>query len=480
MANPCHRLIMAKRPGRSKSSHPAAWLRCDLISPPAPSPAPIPEPLTEPIPEMLIPFVMKARRRGLPGHQDEQPMTMPSAPGRGAVTALIGVSAAFLWSCTIGPYRNVDIPTAVEGEVTPAVLAPSTGERIADIRAWRAERERLLEAFAREIYGPAPPLVTPRIAERRTITARAAGGVAGVEELRIELGVAADFNLVLVIPPGHEEPLPLIVLQNYCGNRAAFPNHPTAISPPLRGYPRTCQSPVFDPMHRAWYGRWINGPPFALAARRGYALALFYGGDVVPDRPADGAAALDQFGNGDMGALAAWAWMTSRIVDVLAADSRLDQSRIVAWGQSRYGKTALLAGTRDERFAAVVAFQSGRGGDALTRHRTGESVAGITRTFPHWFTSRFAAYAETPPPIDQHQLLALMAPRPLLIGHARRDGWSDPVGAHIATLAATPAFDLYGAPPPQFLMRDGRHGVVIEDWEATFDFLDARLHRLGG
>src|SRR5262249_20273020 len=110
-----------------------------------------------------------------------------------------------------------------------------------------------------------------------------------------------------------------------------------------------------------------------------------------------------------------------------------------------------------------------------TAHRSGESVASATRMFPHWFAPKFRAYVDADPPVDQHQLLALLAPRPLLLGHGATDKWADPEGAHLAIAGAKPAFDLYGAPGPEDFTRAGWHGIKPQDWRATLDFLDARL-----
>jgi dienelactone hydrolase len=168
----------------------------------------------------------------------------------------------------------------------------------------------------------------------------------------------------------------------------------------------------------------------------------------------------------------AWAWTASRAYEALAADPRFDAQRIALWGQSRQGKTALIAGAFDERFAAIVALQSGRGGDAPTHAFAGESVAEITAAFPHWFAQRFAT--ETPS-VDQHQLLALIAPRPLLVGHGVRDGWSDPVGAAAIREAAATVYEMLGAEPPAHFLRNGGHGIHPRDWDETLNFLDAHL-----
>lgn len=316
-----------------------------------------------------------------------------------------------------------------------------------------------------------PRDIRAEVIARRPIAASDIGGVEGVEQIEIEAGDAR-FHLVLVMPPGGA-PAPVIVMQNFCGNRAAFPGRPQAIAPPRNAYPIPCQSGVFDPLHRAVFGEWMLGPPFDRIAARGYALAMFYGGDVVPDHAPDAPAAFAALDA--EGAIAAWAWTQARVVEVLEGDARIDQDRIVAWGQSRFGKVALLAGALDLRIDAVIALQSGRGGDALTAHRSGETVAAITGAFPHWFSPRFQHYASADPPVDQHELLALISPRPLLIGHAARDSWADPAGAYQAVVGARPIFDLEGGPPPHFALRAGTHAITDEDWRLTLDFLDDQL-----
>jgi hypothetical protein len=145
----------------------------------------------------------------------------------------------------------------------------------------------------------------------------------------------------------------------------------------------------------------------------------------------------------------------------------------------------------DPRPQAVIALQSGTGGSSLDRDDVGESIEAITGSFPHWFAPRFASYAgrQGELPLDQHQLLALIAPRPILLGTARRDGWADPHGTFQAARGASPAYQLFGVPPfaqarldewsPKqrlaVYMRPGPHGIRRSDWQATLDFLDAQM-----
>lgn len=389
----------------------------------------------------------------------------------GGAVALVMGAAFGAWLYTAGPYRSVALDRPALAAAAPDALDADSTAPIVSAEAWQARRGEITEALAGEIYGPMPRDVRAEVIARNPIAASDIGGVEGVEQIEIEAG-GVRFHVVLVMPPG-DALAPVIVMQNFCGNRAAFPGRPRAIAPPRNAYPIPCQSGVFDPIHRAVFGDWMLGPPFERIAARGYALAMFYGGDVVPDHAPDAPRALAAIDA--EGAIAAWAWTHTQVIDVLQADPRIDQDRIIAWGQSRFGKVALLAGALDSRIDAVIALQSGRGGDALTAHRSGESVAAITRAFPHWFSPRFQRYASADPAVDQHELLALIAPRPLLVGHAARDSWADPAGAYQSVVGARPAFDLEGGPPPRFAFRAGTHAITDEDWRLTLDFLDDQL-----
>ena len=176
-------------------------------------------------------------------------------------------------------------------------------------------------------------------------------------------------------------------------------------------------------------------------------------------------------------------------MDVLDADPRIDPDRTALIGHSRHAKSALVAGGWDERAELVISHQSGTGGASLSRDKPGETVKQITKSYPHWFAPAYAAYAgnEAALPVDQHMLVALIAPRRVLLGNGRRDVWSDPNGAYRAAEAASAAWRVFGqdglaqdglrdfnpAGDIAFLTRPGGHGIIGDDIEAFLAFLDA-------
>jgi hypothetical protein len=252
-------------------------------------------------------------------------------------------------------------------------------------------------------------------------------------------------------------------------------------------------------------GRRFGSLNVAATIERGFGIATFNYADVDPD-------ALGAVAHGiraaylkpgqrepaphEWGSIAAWAWGISRVVDYLETDRDVDAKRIAITGVSRLGKTVMSAGAADSRIAAVIASCSGEGGAALSRRNYGETIAHLVAPtrYPYQFAGNYAKWAVDPgaSPVDANLLVALIAPRALLLQTGDTDTWSDPKGEFVAAIAARPVFELFGrhgpasdALPPAgqivgdtlaYYMHAGGHGMVPGDWGVYLDFLQKQFN----
>ncbi len=362
------------------------------------------------------------------------------------------------------------------------------------------------EALQKNVYGYFPDASQGAILDRRVVNADAFGGRGVVEEYRI--GASATFGGVkaavadeagaegfimdVVLPKNARGPSPVILMETFCPRWDTMPDPGVSGAPPADEK----RGGMLEGVATFVFGRYICTPPVEAILDAGYAIATIFPSEIVPDRDDEGLAALRRLSDGyadddtRWGAIAAWGWAFSRMIDVLEQDARLDRGAMIVWGHSRYAKAALVAAAFDPRIDGVIAHQSGTGGASLNFRKKGEGVGAIAKSYPHWFARTYAAHTDdAAPAFDQHQLLALIAPRPILLGNARRDVWSDPNGAFRSALGADPVYELYGArgldqarlkpydPAAEiaFWIRPGTHGVVKEDWPAFLAFLNAHF-----
>lgn len=421
-----------------------------------------------------------------------------------AVSGLLGVVVltTALNIGSIGKIFPILDERIAESPARPELLGPLDGAAaVVTPQAWWSERApALLAQLEANVYGRLPPPAPVEVVSKRRLQPERFKPQGRVEEWTLRTTAGAlpiELHAIAVLPPG-EGPFPVIIGETFCSNRNAFHNDPQMHGGgPADG---DCGGGGLQQvLVKAIFGKHIITPPFEKLLKRGYALVLLHPGEVTPDRADLAIPRLEAIAPAlasspqRPGAIGLWAWTFGRLLDAVEADGRFDHAREVLWGHSRYGKAALLGAALDPRADAVVALQSGTGGATLSRSFHGESVGEITAAYPHWFAPAFAAFAgkEDELPIDQHALLSLIAPRPVLLGSARQDRWSDPKGAFRAAQGADPVYALLGRQGLEqprmsafnrnadigYFLRSGLHGVTTTDWKRTLQFLDAQFAR---
>lgn len=385
----------------------------------------------------------------------------------------------------VSPLRHVLATaenTPARTALTPPVLAAGYGQGpVESLAAWRERREVLLSVFTEEIYGAPPPPAQASSTVLETLAAPDWVGAGRLELHDVQLatpGGPAAMTLAVLKPDGAVRGVFLI--PSDCGLRPLLSDARLAAPDAYRMSWCDSEGGLGGPpagLTGALFGAHVITPPLDRILQHGYAVAAWHESEIAPDSEALHAETLIRLGlDPDAadrpGVLTLWAWTLSAVVDVLKADPALGDAPVFAYGHSRRGKAVLLAGARDARIDLVLAHQSGTAGAAPHGDMTGEPVRSMARRYPHWFAPAYQRWAQGPEtalPVNQHQLIALVAPRAVHLGGGNRDTWADPAGADLAARAAAPAWRLYGVDPGAKLsshLRPGTHGVRAEDWDA--------------
>lgn len=361
---------------------------------------------------------------------------------------------------------------------------------------WHLRRDSLLRLFEEHEYGRIPAHPGIRIAARTEHTdRRALNGTATRKEVTLTFrkdGRSCGLHLLLYIPNGLQHPAAVFLGLNFGGNHTVCGDPGITLPDTRPGHPKD-EVPGRGADSTGWNIR--------ETLQRGYAVATFCNSDLCEDRPqgpALGAGAMlypEGRDSGSCGFIGITAWGLSRVMDYLEREPLVDARRVALIGCSRNGKIALWAGAQDERFAVVISSSSGSGGASLFRGNRAESIGDIAGRFPHWMAPSFARYARCTGefPVDQHQLLALIAPRPLYVADSDRDPYAVPKDEFAALKAALPAYGLFypdlpalnSAPavgvPVQgivgFHTKQGGHSITPFDWRCYYDFADLHFGR---
>ena len=419
------------------------------------------------------------------------------------ITSLCGVIASQA-SAQDANYDESKIPPYE----LPELLVTSQGKPVQTIEQWETvRRPELLELFAREMYGRSPERPPSLRHKVTSYDEQVLDGQAIRQQVTIYFSDDDDgpqMDLLIYSPQATaQSAVPAFLTLNFYGNHTISDDPGIHINP--RWMRNSKEKGVVD-NHATEASRGVSKSRWAVEEilKRGYALVTIYYGDIDPDfddgfqngvHPLSYRDGQERPGPDEWGSIAAWAWGLSCALDYLETNPHIDAERVAVMGHSRLGKTSLWAGATDPRFALVISNDSGCGGAALSRRRIGETVQQINTSFPHWFCDNFLKYngKEDDLPIDQHQLIALIAPRPVYVASAVEDRWADPRGEFLSNLHASPVYDLYQLPSltgktmPEvdqplhttqgYHVRSGEHDVTDFDWDQYLDFADRHLRR---
>ena len=382
----------------------------------------------------------------------------------------------------------------------PDPLTLQNGKKVTDIQTWNEQRRpEIMRLFEENQFGRAvgdPRDVSFEVFDKGTPVF---GGKALRRQVTMHFRRKLQVDLLIYLPANAKGPSPLLL------NIGFMANSQTVDDPGIGRDTGLNRKKQQGPAGKGFSFPKTNVMQFI---ERGYGFATVNYGDFEPDSR-DGLtkgirglylkAGQTQPAPDEWGAIAAWAWGLSRAVDYFETDTGIDAGRVAVTGVSRLGKTALWTAAADPRFAMAIPSCSGQGGAALSRRNYGETIKLITlpQRYGYQFCANYSKWGDDPDsaPMDAHMLIALMAPRPVLLQTGDTDKWSDPMGEFLAAVAAEPVYKLFGKKGlgtgriPEsgtpilndigYYMHKGGHGMNAEDgtsdWNVYLDFMDRHL-----
>ncbi|MDO6604975.1 alpha/beta hydrolase family protein [Arenibacter palladensis] len=411
------------------------------------------------------------------------------------------LSIFFFLSMFIGSSQTNYEESKVPSFDVPDPLLTFSGHTINSVKKWeKVRRPELLRFFENDIYGKLPKKLKINSYAILEEDNNALNGKAKRKQVELTFkkkGKTLSYTILLYLPKNKVK-APIFLGYNFYGNHTITEDKAVIIS---SAWANNNESFGIEnnTLTEASRGKRTHRWAVEKILDAGYGLATIYYGEVDPDKNdfSDGIHPLlyqhgqDQPKPAEWGSIAAWSWGMVRALDYFEKDADIDASKVIAFGHSRLGKTSLWAGATDERFAGVISNNSGCGGAALSKRKFGETIAVINDRFPHWFCDNFNQYDDNEEalPVDQHQLLALIAPRPLYVASAEEDQWADPRGEFLSSHYATQVYHLYGKKGIEtkempmlnepihntvsYHIRTGKHDVTDYDWENYIKWANA-------
>jgi len=402
--------------------------------------------------------------------------------------------AVLLFSCTLALSRE---PKEYDSDVVydesgvphydlPPLLVTAEGKAIETPEEWmNVRRPQILSLFGNLVYGCVPKPESPITTkfEVKKIDSQFMGGRATRKDVQITFSNdkgKAEMLVLVFVPNKAAKPTPAFMKHSFNNTR----------------------SRDFD-VHSMWRGRLRNGWPLGKFFDRGYAFVAVYQQDLVGHNEVEFLKGIHRlfYRKGqsfpkahEWGVLSTVAWGAMRAMDYLQTDSDVDHNRVAIMGHSKMGKAALWTAAQDERFALAISAQSGCAGAALWRRRSGETLEKMVTRFPYWLCRNAWKFVdrEDDLPVDQHMLLACIAPRPVYVHSGVEDTWADPRGEYLSAYHASEVYRLLGkkgltsvSSPPVgeaiitshvgYHIRKGGHSIDMADWEKFLDFADYHM-----
>ena len=368
----------------------------------------------------------------------------------------------------------------------PQLLVGPNGKKISSAKEWESlRRPQILSLYSNLIYGRIPepenPLqITFKLVEEDKAFMK---GKATRKDIDIKISNnkgSKTMRFLVFSPNGVEGPAPAFLKHSF----------------------NNTKSNDFD-ASLLRKGKLKNGWPLGEFFDRGYGFCAVYHEDLVGHNEVSFNNSIHKlfYPKGqsfpkasEWGVISACAWGAMRAMDYLETDNDIDHKRVAIMGHSKMGKTTLWTAAQDERFALAIAAQSGCAGAALWRRKSGETLKKMVTRFPYWLCRNACKFVdqEDDLPIDQHMLLACIAPRPFYVHSGVKDTWADGRGEYLSAFHASEVYKLYGkkaldseeSPPVGeaiieshvgYHIREGGHSIQSFDWKRFLDFADYHL-----
>ena len=441
------------------------------------------------------------------------------------ITTLIATCTCFVASAQVGELykpeqrKNIKISNGIEkvdinfdeakaGKYKVLDILDKIGEkgRITSAKQWmNEERPKVIKFLEEEYYGKLPP--RPQKIEFKLVeeSDNALDGTAMRRQYKIistDVNGSHTFNVLMYYPKyaSKENPVPAFIYCNYGGNHTTIAEKEILFPEPDAWLSNNPACKIKDhKAHDYQRGTHAHRHPYKETIARGYAVATFTYNELYPDTETFFMPEKSIYKIFDRNVLdtyirsiPAWAWGNCRVLDLLETLPFIDCHHVGVAGHSRIGKTAMLTGAYDTRFALAVSNSSCEGGAAMARRDYGETFEFAAYHFRCWYQPKMKYYAQNIDklPVDAQHFLAAMAPRMVYVLAGTKDHWADPKGEILSTIEAGKIYKLFGSKKMPtlddlrvckpfigdgfgFVLYDGPHKIDLYNWNCIMDFTDA-------